>query len=420
VRRSIVGTFLGSSRQFTFFTATAVSLALGSIGCALREGRGPVPAADLSSIALVGQFSMPPLQRVPPTLGLPFGGISGLAPGPALPAGTEIYGISDAQHGGRIYRMAVEGASEAFRVSIRDVSALEGTGADVAADYEALAALPNGNFLVASEGTGREPRRPPSIAEYGRHGDFIRALPVPERFVPEPTGPVTRGARGNAGFESLALAPGGDRFYTAVETALIQDGEPADFDKGTRARILEYRSRDDSFEPRREFVYEIEPLDRPTFKPSFFVNGLVELIAVDSTTLLALERGYAQSSTAAADDMNCIRLYRVSLAGATDVSGLSSIKDRNDIVPVQKTLLLDLSKTPGLSSELAPSLDNFEGMAWGPRLADGRATLILVSDDNFSARQRTWFLQFGIGSVGSIVRTTEQSNDRTTNKGQPR
>jgi hypothetical protein len=66
---------------------------------------------------------------------------------------------------------------------------------------------------------------------------------------------------------------------------------------------------------------------------------------------------------------------------------------------VQKKLLLDLKKTPGLSSELAPSLDNFEGLAWGPRLADGRQTLILVSDDNFSVRQRTWFLAFAIGSV---------------------
>jgi hypothetical protein len=35
-------------------------------------------------------------------------------------------------------------------------------------------------------------------------------------------------------------------------------------------------------------------------------------------------------------------------------------------------------------------------MTFGPRLPDGRATLLLVSDDNFSPAQRTWFLLFAI------------------------
>jgi hypothetical protein len=35
-------------------------------------------------------------------------------------------------------------------------------------------------------------------------------------------------------------------------------------------------------------------------------------------------------------------------------------------------------------------------MAPGPRLPDGRRTLMLVSDDNFNAAQRTWFLLFAI------------------------
>jgi hypothetical protein len=35
-------------------------------------------------------------------------------------------------------------------------------------------------------------------------------------------------------------------------------------------------------------------------------------------------------------------------------------------------------------------------MTFGPRLPDGRASLVLVSDDNFSTAQRTWFLRFAI------------------------
>jgi len=41
-----------------------------------------------------------------------------------------------------------------------------------------------------------------------------------------------------------------------------------------------------------------------------------------------------------------------------------------------------------LAAGLPP--DNWEGMAWGPRLADGRPALVLVSDDNFNPVQRSW------------------------------
>jgi len=80
------------------------------------------------------------------------------------------------------------------------------------------------------------------------------------------------------------------------------------------------------------------------------------------------------------------------------------LKDLSGITPVGKTLVLDLSEVPGLSPDLAPSLDNFEGLAFGPRLADGRSTLIVVSDDNFNETQRTWFLQFAIGEPGRTQR----------------
>jgi hypothetical protein len=41
-------------------------------------------------------------------------------------------------------------------------------------------------------------------------------------------------------------------------------------------------------------------------------------------------------------------------------------------------------------------IDNFEGMTLGPKLSDGRRTLILVSDDNFVREQKTQFLLFAI------------------------
>lgn len=375
------------------------ALALVSSGCFgfRRPASEPLPAAPV--LTLIGQFSIAPQQRIPPSFGLQFGGISGLASAPRNGDGSlEFFGISDAQRGGRIYRLALGDQGAPFRVDVGYPVTLEGSGGEVQADFEAVGVLPNGHFLVAAEGTGREPRRPPMLEEYDPSGALMAHLPIPDRYVPEITGPLTRGARGNAGFESLAVAPGGESFFTGLETALVQDDDPANFDRGTRTRLLEYKAAKGTFRPAREFVYEIDKLERPPYAPGFYINGLVELLVVNRTTLLALERGYVESSAEAGTGLNSIRLYRVSLSGATDVSKLDSIKNRPDVVPVQKTLLVDVSKATGLDGDLAPSLDNFEGMAFGPRLPDGRPTLILVSDDNFSARQRTWFLQFAIGS----------------------
>ena len=168
--------------------------------------------------------------------------------------------------------------------------------------------------------TAREPRLPPSVNIYGRYGDFVRSLKIPDKFVPDPTGQQTKGARGNAGFESLTLTPDGKRLFTAAETALVQDGELASLEAGTDTRVLELVARHETFEPSREFVYRLEPVQRPTFAPTFAFNGLVELLAIDDTTLLALERGFVASTERPGEGRCTIRLFSVTLSGATDVS----------------------------------------------------------------------------------------------------
>jgi hypothetical protein len=73
--------------------------------------------------------------------------------------------------------------------------------------------------------------------------------------------------------------------------------------------------------------------------------------------------------------------------------------DENSCRLAKKTLLLDLRDIiPQLDAEF-PSLDNFEGMCLGPRLADGSRTVILVSDNNFNPQQRTVFLAFKLGEM---------------------
>ena len=47
--------------------------------------------------------------------------------------------------------------------------------------------------------------------------------------------------------------------------------------------------------------------------------------------------------------------------------------------------------------------DNWEGLALGPRLPDGRRTLVAVSDDNFNPLQRNWVAILAPRQVPSLA-----------------
>ena len=89
---------------------------------------------------------------------------------------------------------------------------------------------------------------------------------------------------------------------------------------------------------------------------------------------------------------NTIRIYRVALPGATDVSGVADIDSVAGLRPARKTLLLELPATVG-----GQPLDNVEGMTRGPRLPDGRQSVLLVSDNNFTAGQASQVLLLALG-----------------------
>jgi hypothetical protein len=230
-------------------------------------------------------------------------------------------------------------------------------------DGEGLALEPSGEMLISSE-------IEPSIREVSLDGRTLRSLPVPELLL---AGTRGRGVRSNLGFESLTLAPGEDALWTANERALQQDA-PEDLTRPSPVRLLRYERRDGGFVPGAQFVYEVEPL-RQRAGAGFQTRGLSDLLALPGGDLLALERELVLGHGFK------IQLYRVSLAGATDVAGREALAGIH-YTPVRKTLVYDFAR-----SGLVP--DNLEGMTLGPRLADGSLTLVLVSDNNFSPLQKT-------------------------------
>lgn len=350
-------------------------------------------------------------QPAPPFSRLEFLGEARLPTGMSF-EGTEVGGLSsltyDAERGvyyaladdgserspARFYTLLIEvedGMLGGDDVRVEAVTTLRELGAKSFAkgtlDPEGLVLTPAGRLLLSSEGPVRDGVAP-FVRELTLQGFAVRSFALPERFLPGEGG--RRGVRHNKAFEALTLTPDGTTVWTANESTLEQDGAEASLEAGGAVRLLSFEL--ETTRPGREVVYRTEPLfTKPTPPTGHQVSGLVELLALSGEEFLALERAYVEGVGFR------LRLFRVSIRGADDVSGLPSLAGRwETLIPAAKELLLDFE-------ELDRTLDNVEGMSWGPNLADGRRTLLFVSDNNFSPSEITQFFAFAVDTQPATI-----------------
>ena len=316
--------------------------------------------------------------------GTAFGGLSGIAYDERRGV---FYAFSDDQSNVRFYTLRIGVSAGAPAVQILAVTTLRDASgqpfAPQSVDPEGLALTKDDTLALTSEGFASR-LIDPWVREFGLDGRQLRSLPVPSAFLPVADG--TRGVRLNLGFESASTAPNGRFLFTGTEAALAQDGPPATLAAGSPARLLRYNLQTGKLD--RQYVYWTDAIAEPPVPATqFAVSGLVELLALNNQFLLAMERSF---SVGAPGTGNKIKLYGVALPGADDVNGFDSLATLlGSIQPAEKTLLLDLDA-------LGLPLDNVEGMAFGPDLPDGRRSLILVSDNNFSPAAFTQFLLFAV------------------------
>jgi len=244
-------------------------------------------------------------------------------------------------------------------------------------DPEGLTLTPQDTLVLTSEGISTRGIGP-FVREFDLSGRQVAELPVPGYFAPT----ATSGVRQNLGFEAAAVAPDGQQLFVGTENALVQDGPAATTATGSPARILRYHLGHGGSD--REYVYPTDPVAAPS--TVFTVNGLVDLLALNNEFLLAMERSFSVGAG------NTIRIYRLALPGATDVSGVADIHDVAGLQAARKSLLLQLPST--INGE---PLDNVEGMTLGPTLPDGRRSVLLVSDNNFTAGQASQVLLLALG-----------------------
>jgi 3-phytase len=246
-------------------------------------------------------------------------------------------------------------------------------------DLEEIVLLPNDELLITSE---RDRNNRPWIRRFALDGSLLGELPTPTKFQPifEPDSAgrnvIVRGTRNNVGFEGITVSPDATTMYVVNEEALGQDGPLATVSVGTNVRIVEYGLRGRDARPDSEYVYQAERVFAEPNPPTAFADNGVSAILwirhlMSRFDLLVMERSFA---TGVGNDVN---IYGVRLTDAEDVSRVDPLPSPFTGRAVQKTRLVNMA-------ELGISADNLEGMALGPTLPNGKPSLLVISDDNFS------------------------------------
>lgn len=385
--------------------AAAVVLA-GLLAAALLTGcAASAPAAAAASpiggLRLLGSAT---LARTPQGLLQHFGGISGMDRDPATGdwlmlsddkseiAPARFYTLRlriDAQGIGAIEPLAVTTLRQPDGTPYPDPARARQHPGGVVPDPEALRIDPrDGSLLYTSEGD-RSLGLDPFVRRMGRDGRFVRELALPARLHMQRDPP--RGPRHNLSLEGLAFTPDAQALWVAMEAPLIEDGPLPDAGHGALVRFS-LLGRDDAL--LTQVAYPVDAIPQaPTGGGRRADNGVSEILSIDRDRLLVVERcGYEVDTMVF---RFAIRLYEAEVGGAQDVSAIDSLQQAG-VRPVRKRLLLDLS---ALAPSVGP-IDNIEAAVWGPRLPNGHATLLLASDDNFSAGQRNQFIALEVLPAG--------------------
>jgi len=369
---------------FSLRAAVLFIALLGGASCAWRGGVRVAPAQVPGSFEVVGAAILPEMRLG--ELSTVIAEISGAWYDPEQ---RQLLAVIDRRDQSAIITMDLRVEPEVTLTPVR-ASRVERALAQRTMDLEGIAPSADGRVFISSEGEAGNPDAPsPGVFEYTRSGAFVRTLPVPAAYL---------GLRSNQGFEGLTVGPDGRRVFAAAEGSLRQDGPAATTGHGALTRIL---SLDPTGKSRaREYAYRTEPV--PMLADDVDVdgdNGVPEVLALGPADLLVLERAYVEEKATGGRAANAVRIYHVHLDAAAEVSGRWSLDDGAPVEPLTKTLVLDLATlTPHLPARLA-NLENFEAMTFGPSLADGRRTLLLLSDNNCNDRQVTALVVLAFGKL---------------------
>ncbi len=250
-----------------------------------------------------------------------------------------------------------------------------------------------GNYVWVSEGdrtlaSGIAAARiiDPFIREVRPDGTHVREYQIPAMFrmSTDNTGP-----RSNLAFEGIAFTPDNSRAAVLMEGALLQDGPASTTTAGSVSRITMFDRATGAAVA--QYAYPVDKVQAvPVPADQFTVSGATEILALGATRFLVLERSFSVGVVG-----NQARLYEINTANASNVLATAALAGAA-YTPVTKRLVLDFETLKGPLGGIA----NLEGITFGPKLANGRDSLVVVADDNFptadSQTDRNQYLVFEV------------------------
>lgn len=219
----------------------------------------------------------------------------------------------------------------------------------------------------------------PSLQFAALNGDYGSAFELPSNLNMQR---IEKGPRSNGVLEGLTFNKDYSALYTNVEEPLYEDGTQATTTKGGLIRVFKFDTK--SRKNTAQYAYLLDPIaHEPIPKTSFAVNGISTIQYYDNNQLLVVERSYSTGKQACT-----IKVYLCDLSNATDVKNMDSLQNKK-FNSAQKKLILNMDDS-------GVFIDNIEGITFGPKLANGKQSILFVSDNNFSDKQKTQILLFEI------------------------
>lgn len=226
-------------------------------------------------------------------------------------------------------------------------------------------------ILLTSEGHILGQKDPLFFSIYP-NGQIQNTFQIPDAFKSN----SIQKPRHNATLEGLCIASDNKGYWLGMELPLEADGtEPQYTPSKSPIRITYISSKTKS--PEKQFAYFLEPVAKKAMG-NFSVNGLTDLVQYNANTFLILERSY---SSGLGNQGNTIKLFEANVSDVTNTINMNSLKD-SEFIAAKKRLLINFENLRDRLTD--KSIDNIEGITFGPKLSNGHQSLILVSDNNFN------------------------------------
>jgi hypothetical protein len=292
-------------------------------------------------------------------------------------------------------------------------------------DPEGIVVGRGGHLFVADE-------YGPSLYEFSPYGRFLRAFKIPDNLRPKesngtpnyldgsPT--ITSGRQDNRGFEGLAINPAGTRLYGVLQDPLVNEGSDSDGRRSRNVRIVEFDSV--TGESTAQYIYQLESRitlnaitadtadDFPVTSQGRNI-GVSAIVAINATDFLVLERDNRGLGIEVTPTPLHKRIYRISLRGATNVQDISLANTDDlpsDVQPVSKEPFIDVLAQLTEAGQTVP--EKLEGLAIGPRLANGSFAILLGTDNDYSVTQTGAGVQFDVCVDATGTRREQVSIDQ--------